>query len=61
MDGNTKNYRATNFALRFTETETLHMVCAACIDSQTERTAPYNHAYDLIVVMGNNQLLGKID
>ncbi len=31
---------ATKFTQRFTETEILHAVCAACIDSQTERTAP---------------------
>ncbi len=40
VDGNTKNYRTTNFMGEFTEMETLHTVCTPCIDSQTERTAP---------------------
>ncbi len=40
IDGNTRNYNATNFVWRFIEMETLRVVCAAWIDSRTERTAP---------------------
>ncbi len=45
MDWNTKNYRATNLAWRFTETETLLWFVPHALTAE-QKEQHLNHAYD---------------